>query len=479
MQPTLQQAVAVNSIARAPSPPDVVSARLTGITVPGDRLSKGIWPRRLAIWMAAFYVALFIIRPWEEMLPILGDLHFERFYAIAMLAVVLLTSSFRGVFNLQTATVLVFLGALTLSAALAVDITLAFDPWYVYVTLVIFYFVLMLVIRTPYELLFMVTSFLVAMGIYLAKCEWEFFIHDRHDFKMGVRRMVGLESTFGDPNALAMSIGVSLPILWFLFSVRKSLTARWPAFWRKAFPLALGMYVFLAVSAVVLTRSRSGMLTGVVYVGLLAFRGKGWSRKILVSMAGVVFLAAVWLTMSEEAKNRLRTVWDPEAGPANAATSAYGRVEGLRAGLTMLERYPLTGVGIGNFIPYRVGHLDGVGLLAHNLAGQVLGETGLLGAAAFLVMVGVMFLNGRRIRRLARGSSDEVPLVLSRFAVACEDVLLLLFFEGLFLHNMTRFNWLWVAAFLSQAVAFVAVRAGSRRPTGSPVQAGGLNLRAT
>src|SRR5438270_8186139 len=134
-----------------------------------DRLSKGIWPQRIAIWMAAFYVALFIIRPWEEMLPFLADIHFERFYALAMVAVVLLTSKFRGVFTLQTASVLFFLFALSLSAVLAVDSTVAWEPWYVYVTLIVFYFILVLVIRTPYELLFMVTCYLVSMGIYLAK----------------------------------------------------------------------------------------------------------------------------------------------------------------------------------------------------------------------------------------------------------------------------------------------------------------------
>src|SRR2546423_11355097 len=135
-----------------------------GLLVPDDRVSRGIWPRRPAVWMAAFYVALFIIRPWEEMLPLLGELHFERFYALAMIAAVLLTSKFRNVLTLQTIGVLVFLGALTLSAVLALDVTVAWDPWYVYVTLVAFYFVLILVIRTPYELLFMVVCYLVSLG---------------------------------------------------------------------------------------------------------------------------------------------------------------------------------------------------------------------------------------------------------------------------------------------------------------------------
>jgi hypothetical protein len=433
------------------------AAQAWSILGPEDRVSRGIWPRRIAVWLAALYVALFILRPWEEMLPWLGVIHFERFYALGMIAVVMLTSKFRNVLNLQTISVLLFLGALTLSAALALDSTLAWDPWYVYVTLVAFYFVLVLVIRTPYELLFMIVCYLVSMGVYLAKCEWEFFIHDRHDFKMSVRRLIGIEETFGDPNALALSIAVSLPILWYLFSIRSTLTGNWPARWRKLFPIGLGLYLLLATSAMVLTRSRAGMLTGVVFIGIMALRGKGWGKKLLVSAGGVVFLAAVWLTMSDEAKNRLRTVWDPAAGPANATASAYGRVEGIRAGLTMMQRYPMTGVGMGNFIPYRVAHLDGISLLAHNLAGQVLGETGLVGCGAFIFMVSVTCWNCRRISKRTRGEAAPVPQVLSGFAFTCENVILLLLFEGLFLHNMTRFNWLWLAAFSGHALFFVSI----------------------
>jgi O-antigen ligase len=128
----------------------------------------------------------------------------------------------------------------------------------------------------------------------------------------------------------------------------------------------------------------------------------------------------------------------------------------------MVQKYPLTGVGMGNFIPYRVAQLDGIGLLAHNLPGQVLGEAGLVGFGAFFLMVGVMCWNCRKIRRLCKGSAEPLPVVLSGFAVACENSILLLLFEGLSLHNMNRFNWLWLAAFSSQALLFAAALARGR-----------------
>ena len=52
-----------------------------------DLLARGIWPKSLALWMVAFYIALFIIRPWEQLLPWLAALRFERVYAIAMIVV--------------------------------------------------------------------------------------------------------------------------------------------------------------------------------------------------------------------------------------------------------------------------------------------------------------------------------------------------------------------------------------------------------
>jgi O-antigen ligase len=124
----------------------------------------------------------------------------------------------------------------------------------------------------------------------------------------------------------------------------------------------------------------------------------------------------------------------------------------------MFSRYPITGVGPGNFIPYRVANLDGVKLEAHNLAGQVLGETGFLGAAAFAFMVAIALVNCQRARRLAGAGLDQESDILFGFASACRDTLLLLLFEGLFDHNMTRYNWLWVAAFVSAALRFAAAQ---------------------
>lgn len=73
-----------------------------------ERLKKGIWPRSVALWMAAFYVVLFIIRPWEQLFPSLGTIYFERVYALCMIAVVLLSGRVQIRINLQTIAVIFF-----------------------------------------------------------------------------------------------------------------------------------------------------------------------------------------------------------------------------------------------------------------------------------------------------------------------------------------------------------------------------------
>jgi O-antigen ligase len=158
--------------------------------------------------------------------------------------------------------------------------------------------------------------------------------------------------------------------------------------------------------------------------------------------------------MPAEHKGRFSTIFDPDSGPKTAHNSAIGRLEGFKAGIAMFKRFPLTGVGVGNFKPYRVEYVDGIYASPHNLVGQVLGETGLLGGTTFFFLFIGILVSYRRVWCLARGHSDPTFSVLSGLAFACRDSVILLFFEGLFGHNLRRFNWLWLAAFILLALQF-------------------------
>jgi len=415
---------------------------------------NGIWPRSIPLWMTSFYMALFIIRPWEQLLPLLGDIHFEKIYTILMLLAVVFSNKKKIRFTFQSFTVLLLLAAIGISAMFAWKPSLSSDPFVDYRNIVIIFFVLLFVIRSPQELVFIIISYIFIMTIYLGKAQWEFFVHGAHRYDMGVVRMVGIEDTYGGPNDLAMSIDVTLPFLFFLWIKRKEISRSWPALYKKWYPRFLFVYLALCLTSVILTNSRSGMLGFVLFIVLITFKGRGFFKKIAYVLLGGLVLLVVWQFTPEENKNRFRTIWDKDAGPSNAQVSAEGRIQGLKAGMAMFKRYPITGIGIGNFIAYRITYLDGIPLQAHNLIGQVLGETGIVGALAFIIMLITILINSHRAKGLVKGESDDILLLNRDLCTAVEYALIILLFLGFFGHNLDRYNWLWYAAFANLALLF-------------------------
>ena len=433
---------------------------LTSIEVPADRSVKNgpmhvIWPRSIPFWMAVFYLIIFIIRPWEQLFPWLQTIRLEKIYGIFMIIVAILWGNKYALANRQTFVVVLFFLSIIISAVFAVNPSIAWDSVYFYMTIVAFYFVISMVIRSPHDLFFCVIFYILTMAAYLTKSQWEFFVHGQHRYDMGVYRLIGIESTFGGPNSLAMSIVVSLPMLVFLWVSRKKITSDWPQLWKRLFTPFLLLYFMLATSSIVLTNSRSGMLGIVFFVVLTVLSGKGFFRKVVYTLSGAIVLSILWQVMPYEHKGRFQTIFDPESGPKSAHVSAEGRIEGFKAGMAMCHKFPLTGVGVGNFIEYRASHVDGVSLEAHNLAGELLGQTGLVGGIVFSLVLVVIIINRLKVSAIARRyPANETLVMLSGLTRASWQALVLLLFEGFFGHNLLRYNWLWLAAFTSLALQF-------------------------
>jgi len=146
---------------------------------PAGQAEFGFLPRSFAIWMMAAYIALFIIRPWEILVPTLQSIRFERYFAISLIVVVGLTRGFRFPRNLQTASALALMAALGLSTATAYNVPMAWDSYYVILTVFMCSWLLLSVIRTPYELIFILGAYVVSMEFYVGKALWEYFLHDR------------------------------------------------------------------------------------------------------------------------------------------------------------------------------------------------------------------------------------------------------------------------------------------------------------
>jgi hypothetical protein len=247
---------------------------------------------------------------------------------------------------------------------------------------------------------------------------------------MGIARLIGVDTSLGDPNSFGASIVYALPLI--------------VPFWRcnpsRLLRLFLLGYFALSGVCIGLTGSRSSLVGMVLCVAVMVLKSR-WRWRLAV--LGLLSAPMLWAALPPELQNRFETIIHPEVGPANAAVSGQARVEGIRIGLALWGQYPATGCGPGAW-KLASGSL----IESHNLYGQLLGEMGTLGALAFGAILAGFWCNVRWIRRAYRQHPEWGQDFLYHTANAIGFAVLLLLFEGNFGHNLFRFSWLWYGGFL-------------------------------
>ena len=200
------------------------------------------------------YMFLFIDRPFEVW-PWLGDLHVERVYMLFTMGVWLMHSGKRWIPNPQH---FAYAGlALTVLACWAMSPWMdrsqpLVEDWF---KIVVFYGLLVTTVHDEKGLKKIVVGFVLVMGLYLTHSLRE-YIGGRHTYRMGISRMIGVDSTLGDPNSFGASIIYSLPFV--------------PALWRSGWGgrrgrYLIGSYAALCALCILLTGSRGSL------IGLLLF----------------------------------------------------------------------------------------------------------------------------------------------------------------------------------------------------------------
>ena len=183
-------------------------------------------------------------------------------------------------------------------------------------------------------------------------------------------------SPLGDPNILALTLTFSLSFCLSLLLSRTS-----------AVDVLLGLVgTGVVIAAVVCTQSRGGLLGVLAVVAVSATRAR-MSRTTIILFLIPVVAAGLYVTM--DLSDRV------SGGAADmGGDSAGGRLYAWSAAINMALDRPLTGVGINNFVSefyvYTDVWLDRA-LTAHSVWFQVLGETGLPGLSAFVIMVVLTF----------------------------------------------------------------------------------------
>lgn len=215
----------------------------------------------------------------------------------------------------------------------------------------------------------------------------------------GPGRDITAKAIYTDENAFALLIITGIPFLYYFGMNSRN--------WLFKIPLLLCLP--FAWHAIFLTNSRGGL------VGLGAVSLYIWirSKYRILGIAILASLVAAFVFQGGGLRERSRTIVEYEED-----SSAMGRINAWKAGLSMMLDHPITGVGIGNFMVAYPSYSDTKPKVAHNSFIQVGAETGVLPAVAYLLIFIDILFRRRRSGGDALGSIDPLMMTI-RQAVDC------------------------------------------------------------
>jgi hypothetical protein len=415
------------------------SIDLNANSTPSDKPS-------ILFWLLIGYLFLYIERPWES-IRYLRDVPIERPYMIFLLFMVLVKRSWTPRFKIFHFWMTGFLIFHYMSSPFAYIPAAAFDQSFEVFKVFTLFYLITIIINTPKDLDRFLFWFLIIMSFYLAHSLKEFG-NGRHEYRMGMVRMMGVDEIGGDPNYFSQTIYLSLPIWWAVFKTKQT----------KKKKVFLFSYLILALTCIVLTGSRGGYIGILIFLVFLLVENKGF-KLIFSAILITTLLLVTWQVMPPDKKIRFETLFNADAGPANAHESAEGRITGMKAGLAIFKQRPMIGCGPGgdNFIQYRIRYYDDIPFQAHSLIGQLFGELGLIGAFFFigpiLTLIIFYFLNLRAIKTGCNNSN------LPKYNDVAIRGLVLLLWGGCTGHNMYRVHWLIFYAIMQLTTLFISQNA--------------------
>ncbi|MDR3234591.1 MAG: O-antigen ligase family protein [Planctomycetaceae bacterium] len=410
------------------------------------------------IWLLVGYMWLYIHRPFEVW-TILATLRIERVYMICTLIIWLTSTEKKFTSNLFNVAALLFIIALTLATLLSSYTNVIDNVAYQdFLKVAVFYLLVMTVVKTEKDLKIIVSAAVVCFFLYLAHSYRE-YLNGHRTYAAGAERMIGMGSSFSEFNDFGTWIVCMMPLTLPLVTLCKRM-------WHYLF---IAGYILLSLRCVQLTGSRGAFIM-VVALGVLPVIFSKYRMRLIPVI--LVLGPAGWFSMPESMQNRYRTIWDSSISE-QANANARGRTKGFYDGMKNWANSPLYGVGVGMHGPAL-----GQRFQAHNLEGQIAGETGTLGILAFLSILACFGINHWNVlqnyKRLQEWGRGKEGLYCYRVSTGVVWAVVMSLVQGLSLHNGYRFYWLWFGAFQSVAAMLIQEKVNAARHLKAPPPAGSV-----
>jgi len=334
-------------------------------------------------------------------------------YSLLIAVFTLLSNSGRALANLPVLirsplcrTMLLLVVVITLSIPFAVKPELCYEPYSLFIRMILMAFLIPLAIRDKREIRILMVVMAASIGLLAGKFGLAGILAGGARFGQGYGGMLS------DNNTMALAFVLAIPLCWFSRLLVTQLWAR----------IGFATLALLSFGGVVFTHSRGGVLAAGIAMLLIAWRAK---HRLLVGLMVVGFgIGAVYL-VRDSLLDRMATI----SAPLEEA-SAKSRVILVRAAVKMWLDYPLLGVGftennqqelISSYVPaeYKDGYQ---GKVIHNTYLQMLVDAGIFSLLLYCwLLFGGIWKLERSIRRAREdGGLEEaaIPLALQTSLVA-------------------------------------------------------------
>ena len=371
-------------------------------------------------------LALLIVMELQpgELYPQLAPLHLERIVA-GLLLVAILIHGQKLRFPSPMRWFLAFYGAMILSIPLAFWRGGALGACISYLEVVVFLFFVTALLTTEKRIKWFILTEILLVDWLGGSALWN-YAHGILIVRMNIDRAIGITSSAGDPDTLAITLLVTIP-LCFAIMARSN-----PLWMRVIAVVSTAAYLVTIVD----TGSRAAA-SGVLFLALLlVFR----RPKNLIYLPVLVALSPlVWMVIPQQYKARYETV-----KTLKTDLSYQNRILSWKGGVAMFESNPITGIGAGDYtaangMKYWPGNGRRIFLNAHSLYFKLLGELGLVGVFTFGGYLICVFKLDFRLRKQLE--TVDASRFLKSLPAMFNMILALLLFDGYAAHNLYRDMW--------------------------------------
>ena len=379
---------------------ETINSAIAAPTPTLTRDSRPSWIRRrghtLTFWLLFVFSIVLYFRPYE-LFPALSSLTSMAFYTGLATLIAYVITQLVNEGNLTARPREINL-VLLLGVAALLSIPFAINPneaWKTFseilVKALLIFIVLVNAVRTERRLELLILLAL-AVSIYLS-------INAIQDYQQGLfkigkainndLRIAGrIKGLFENSNDLALHLVTMAPLAVALAFAKRGIISK---------IVYLGAAT-LMVAAIVVTFSRGGFL-GLIAVALVLVRKLGRNNRVTAT-TGFVFAVLLFLAFAPgDYGGRISTIFD-SAGDITGSSSQRNQV--LQRSVLVALRYPLFGVGLGNFH-----HKSFQELGTHNAYTQVGAEMGIAAMVIYMIFLLAPLTRLRNIEKESRGSPAE------------------------------------------------------------------------